>query len=680
MNKYPLILLIVVSCISYGFAQEQVSDTPDDPKKLMKEANSYFNVREYLNAVPVYQKVLQIDSNHIEANYHLALCYLKSSDRPKALELLQRVKHLSPEGQPLLDFYLAEAYRYNNQMESAIQLYEQVRTGYQNRNERVTVVNDPISSQEFVGLIDQRIREARTGMNFLADPTNAQVINIGPVINSEYSDYAPVISADESILIFTSRRDNTTGGGRSLEDNMFYEDIYLAHRKKGEWAKPRKIGSNINTKYNEASIALSPDGKQLFIYKDENGGDIYMSSQNDKKGWSNPRSLGSPINSRYHEPSVSITDDGKTLYFSSDRPGGYGGLDIYRSEMDEKGNWGEPLNLGPTINTPDDEDSPFIHYDRKTLYFSSQGHVGMGGYDIFYSEFINDDWTKPVNLGYPINSPQDDIYFVLSADYKTGYYASAQTDAYGGKDIYLVEMPDYKDVEIIDFQLSIKTVSISFNPLVTNDPKRAVVILRGVVRDELTDQLISARMTLVDVEENTVVREMDATSPKGVYFTTMRTGHRYLMQVQKEGYLYHSEYFEIPAGVVNQEKVLNIYLKRIKTNVGIDFKALFDYNSAQLKRQSIPALQTLVAFLETNSGLKIELHGHTDDIGTEERNLLLSEQRAEAVYKYLIAQGIDTNRLSFRGFGESRPIASNETAYGRSLNRRTEFVIIEINQ
>ncbi|MCU0445350.1 MAG: OmpA family protein [Microscillaceae bacterium] len=649
-------------------------------EKLLKEANEFFRLREYSNAIPVYHKVLDLDSNHLQANYQLGIAYQKSTTVRNSLIYLQKVQKINPEFSALLDYYLAEAYKFNNQMPEAIRGYEVCLQKFKQDNPKrlLTVVNDDITVNDFVLLLNQRLKECRSGIKFLTDPTVATVRNMGDKINSEYSDYAPVISGDETVLIFTSRRPGS-GRGKDREDLAYYEDIYIANKKKGEWVEAKSIGRGINSKFHEASIALSNDGKQLFVYQDENGGDIYVSELSGKKNWSSPKKLSNQINTKYREPSVSITDDGKTLYFSSDRPGGFGGLDIYKVDKNEKGEWGEPVNLGEPVNTDQDEDSPFIHFDRKTLYFSSNGHETMGGFDIFYSELIENKWTLPTNLGYPINTVHDDIHFVLSANYRRGYYASDQKEGLGGKDIYIVDMPDYKDVEAIDFQLSIKTVSVGFAPLTTKEPKRAVVILRGVVRDELTDELLSAKMSLIDIEDNQPVEEINATTPRGVYYTTMTTGKKYLLHVQKEGYMYHTEYFEIPVGVVNQEKVLNIYLKRIKVSKSLDFKALFDYNSAAIKSQTLAALDKLYEFLKINSNLKGEIAGHTDNIGSDSRNKTLSEQRAKAVYDYLVKKGIDKDRLSFAGYGYGEPIATNETPHGRSLNRRTEFKVLEIS-
>lgn len=671
----------ILGFLWFGLIPISIYAQSTEKERLLKEANRFFKERQYADALDVYLEAGILDKSDYEIAFQTAICHLKSFDKSEALKYLVKIQQAKPDFSPLLTYFLGEAYKYNNLPDESIRNYVLCKEIFEkeNQDKKITLVNDELSVKEFIILLDQRLQEARTGMRFLSDPTNTKVVNLGEIINSEYSDYAPVISADESVLIFTSRRKGTTGGLEDLTDGQYYEDIYISQKKKDTWEKPKNLPKGINTKYHEASIALSPNGKQLFIYKDDNGGDIYVADAEGKRNWSEPYKMGGGINTSYHETSISITNDGNTVYFASDRPGGYGGLDIYRCDKKENGNWGEPQNLGGTINTAEDDDAPFIHFDSKTLYFSSKGHQNLGGYDIFYSENLNDQWTKPTNLGFPINTAQDDIHFVLSANYKRGYYATVQKEGFGDKDIYVINMPDYKDVEEIDLQLSIKTVSVGFNPLITNDPQKAIVIIRGVVKDELSEELISAKMSLIDISENMVVDEIKTASPKGIYYTTMNTGKKYLIHVQKEGYLFHSEYFEIPVGVVNSEKVLNIYLKRITVAKTVDFKALYDYNSATLKTISYPALDNLFSFLITNLDIKGEIAGHTDNIGTEKRNKELSEQRAKSVYDYLVKKGIDKERLTYVGFGPTQPISGNDTAFGRSLNRRTEFKILKVN-
>lgn len=654
---------------------EQENKSSIDTSKIFKVAYQAYRNNEYINAIPEYEKILEVYPNNLKANYYLGLSHLNALDKEESLAFLEKVKKIKPNYDNLLDFYLAEALKYNHELDKSISYYDAAKIKFDGKEGRVKLYNTELKIEDFIALIDQRLQEVSHGRKYLADPSNATVENMGKNINSKYGDYAPVISADESVLIFTSRRKGSTGKGVDTEDNLPYEDLYIAKQDKGKWTKAKNMGKTINTKYHEASIALSPDGTELFIYQDENQGDIYVS---DLVGdnWTTPKKMDASINTKYREPSVSITNDKKVLYFSSNRPGGFGGLDIYKVEKDDKGKWGEPVNLGPTINTDKNEDAPFIHFDSKTLYFSSRGHSSMGGYDIFLSELIGDKWSEPVSLGVPINSTNDDTHFVLSADYKRGYYASAKTDSYGDKDVYLIRMPDYQDVEIIDFQLSLKTLSVDFSPLITNNTKKALVILRGTVRDEVSQDLLNCKMSLIDVETNQVVDEISSVKPRGVYYTTMQTGRKYLLHVQKEGYLYHSEYFEIPEGVINQEKVLNIYLKKLEVGTALDFKALFEYNRATITKSSIPALEKLKGFLETNPKIKAEIAGHTDNIGTVNRNLILSEQRAKAVYDYLIQNGIDENRLSYKGYGMSDPVASNDTPFGRKLNRRTECRIL----
>lgn len=683
--KYYLFLTVFCSFWVFPKLQAQENNTTEatDTVKIFKEVRKNIQRREFLSSIALLDEVIKQDSSNLAAHYLLGICHLRALHKEDAYRHLQFVFKRKPQYTDLMFFYLAEAEKYNNMMAQAIEHYKATQDLYADFKERyVQLVNDVILLEEFRQLLKQRIREAEHGTRYLADPTNAKVENIGKTINSKYADYAPVISADESILIFTSRRKGTTGRNKDNDDNLFYEDIYISKRKNDKWEKPRNIGKNINTKYHEASIALSPDGTQLFIYQDENNGDIYVSELKDreKNDWGKPQKLGDPINTKHREPSVSISEDGNTLYFSSNRPGGFGGLDLYKVEKNQKGKWGEPINLGPAVNTAQDEDAPFIHYDSRTLYFSSRGHHSMGGFDIYFTEEINGKWTKPVNLGYPINTPGDDTHFVLSADYKRGYYASAKKDSEGDKDIYIIRMPDYQDIELIDFDVSLQTLSVDFSPLITNPTKRALVVMRGTVRDELSNQLLNCKMTVIDVEDFEVIEEINAVNPKGVYYTQMTTGKRYLLHVQKEGYLYHSEYFEIPLGVVNQEKILNIYLKRIGQNEVLEFKALFEYNSAKITDNARASLEKLRAFLENNPTLRCEIGGHTDNIGTEGRNMQLSADRAKAVQDYLIDKGINAARLSYKGYGESKPVASNATPYGRSLNRRTECRIIKIDE
>ena len=319
---------------------------------------------------------------------------------------------------------------------------------YYKRYEQKTLGDKNYRGDDKVPLseVQRRIFECENGREFMANPANYSIVNVGTSINSEWRDYAPVLNGDETIMIFTSRRKEGNLNENVDVDNIPFEDIFISKKVDGKWTRAENIGNIVNTTSHDSNLALSADGHQLYIYSPENEGDIYVSEQKDGT-WSVPQPLSDAINSSYMENSISISPDKQRLFFASNRPGGYGGIDIYVSEKDKKGNWGKSKNLGPMINTEYDEEGPFIDYDGKTLYFSSMGRKGMGGHDVFKAEYdsVDGKWNEPVNLGYPINTPDNDVYFVSTKDGKRGYYASVRTDGMGYQDIYMVSIPDLNE-------------------------------------------------------------------------------------------------------------------------------------------------------------------------------------------------------------------------------------------
>lgn len=659
----------------------------DKVKRLLEDADGHFEQRTYILAIPFYEDVLAIQPDNKEVNFRLGYCFLQSgSGKPQALQYFEKVYKLDPLYNPVLHFFLAQAYHYNNKIPEAVAQLDMLKYKLESKKGQDIQVfeNTNVSVLELLALAEELRKQCNYVTKFFKEPVEAKITNLGKAINTSHGEYAPVISADEKVLVFTSRRKGNIGDQLDFEDNLHYEDIYISYKKKGKWTKAKNMGKSINTKRHEATVGLSADGKIIYLYIDNNGGDLYYSSFSEEKGdWSSPKPMNM-INSQYREPSMTISPDGKTIYFSSDRPGGYGELDLYVVHQQDDGSWTEPKNLGDGINTSKNEDSPFLHYDAKTLYFSSEGHVNMGGYDIFFTEQITENnWTVPQNLGHPINSTQDDIHFAITADYQHGYYASARTDGLenlGEKDIYIISMPQYKttDLEAINFDMILKVVPIEFDPIVTPPIKTAFITLSGSVRDEISNQLLNAHLSVINIQNNEVVKEFDAVTPDGQYSTFLEQGGFYLLHVQKEGYMFHSETFEVPITNQNHEKVIHIKLKRIEKDRVAPFQMQFDYNSAKLKKSSIPALKKLVIFLETNPQVNVEIGGHTDNIGTRERNQVLSTERAKAVYDFLISQNIEENRLSYKGYGLSKPIASNATYRGRQMNRRTECKITDI--
>jgi outer membrane protein OmpA-like peptidoglycan-associated protein len=651
-------LLITVT----GFAQ--------NAKKYLKNANAMFEQKQYKNAIPVYMEVLKLEPGNAEANYKVGICYLESSHKQKALPFLQKAEKANPAVAPDIKYRLAVANHFSHEFAEALKYYKLYKPLIDKKDLKM------------IADIDRKIYECENGIEYMKNPVKAKIENIGPVINSKDEDFAPVISADESILVFTSRRAGSTGGALD-ETNRLHEDIYISYNKNGTWTKPANIGKSINTDGHDASIALSPDGSQVFIYKDDNSGDIF-SSKFDGENWSKPEGLGKTVNTKTSEKSVSMTADGRTIYFTSNKEGGFGGFDIYMCKKDKKGKWGEAVNLGKTVNTEFDEDAPFIHPDGKTLYFSSEGHAGMGMFDIYKSSLQdNGTWTQPENMGYPINTADDDIYFVLSADNRHGYYSSEREGGLGDMDIYLISMPkpevlaevNSKDVTITsNTEPSKKKMTMvakveSFNP---------ITILKGTVRDALTKEVLEADLVVVDNDKNEVISELKTNKATGTYLVVLPSGKNYGIRVQKTDYLFHSENFDIPQSTNYQEIVKDLELKKVKIGTKIVLRNIFfDFDKATLRQESSMELERLFQLLIDIPTLKIEISGHTDNKGSAEYNKELSGKRAQSVVDYLISKGIKADRLKAAGYGFERPMATNDTEEGRQLNRRTEFEIIE---
>ena len=382
---------------------------------------------DYYGALKIYEEIYTLDSLNHELNFNMGVCNYELKDYHKAEDhFLKSSSTVSLE----LFRYKAAIAHINMKFKKA--------TNYYNAYKLISGEKD-LSNEE----INRLIEKTKYAEIAIQNKRDVLVQNVGTVINTEYDEYVPLISADESQLFFTSRRPGSTGGMKDPNDRPF-EDIYVSDKVNGSWQAPKQLRKGLNTATNDACVGLSADGQILFIFKTNDdlvSGDLYESRMG-LDDWEDPVKLGSDINSEYIESSATITLDDKVLYFSSDRPGGYGGKDIYKVLRLPNGQWSKAVNLGPTINTPYDEDAPFIHSDKKTLYFSSKGHQNMGGYDIFKTEFENGAWTDPENLKYPINTVQDDIFFVLSANGKVGYYSSSREGGYGGQDIYRVVLKD----------------------------------------------------------------------------------------------------------------------------------------------------------------------------------------------------------------------------------------------
>ena len=606
----------------------------------MKRGDNYYRQNNFEKALEIYLTVYKTDKENDILNYRIGNCYLKGIYKSKALPYLEKAEALNPDIEHDLYFLLAYAYHQSMQWDKAIAAY--------------TSYNDLLTLQEIKTLgptIEKRIQECKTGKELMEKPVKVKIENIGAAINSIYPEYAPVISSDESVLMFTSRRDGSTGGKDKITGE-YDEDVFISYQKNNKWSAAKNVGSPINTKEHDSNIALSNDGQSLLLYKDDNGnGNIYESKQKGDK-WSVPVKLPAPINTESHESSASYSPDGKTLYFVSNRPGGIGGRDIYYATLNSNGQWENITNIGNVINTPYDEEGVFMHPDGKTLYFSSQGHNTMGGFDIFKSVFEDGKWGTPVNIGYPINTPDDDLFFVIAASGLRGYYASVKEGGFGDLDIYVINFIDEK-------------------PIVY------VTILKGTITDAISNQPVEADIEIIDNEKNESVAKFNSNSATGNYLVSLPSGKNYGISVNAKGYLFHSENVNIPPSTGYQEIIRDIALQKIIVGSRTVLNNIFfDYDKATLRNESLAELDRLVSLLKNSSTLKIQISGHTDNKGSAEYNQNLSENRAKAVVDYLISKGIDKSRLEYKGYGFSRPVAPNDTDTGRQLNRRTEFEIL----
>lgn len=500
------------------------------------------------------------------------------------------------------------------------------------------------------------LKIARFRKEALAHPVPFNPKNLGAAVNSRDDEYLPSLTADGQTLVFTRRfpRKATTTANTKEE-----EDLYVSTLNNGQWSHAERMPEPVNSTDNEGAQCISQDGRIMFYTacnRNDGGGrcDLYM-CVNKSGRWSKPRNLGSAVNSGAWEGQPTFSIDGRTLYFVSNRKGGHGGMDIWKTTFDG-GQWTAPENLGPEINTEFDEMSPFIHFDDHTLYFSSNRPEGMGGMDLFVAKRDdNGRWTQPTNLGYPINTEGDDNNLIVSADGRTAIFASQRDGGQGKMDLYSFELP----VE------SRPTVAICF---------------KGRVSNAKDGQPVASDIRIIDLANGTTVANTSSDGKNGLYIVSLPAGKDYAFHVTANGFLFHSQNVEKNNENGNEQwqpVTVDIALHPIESGERIALRnVFFETGRWDILPESEYELAKVVDLLTKNPTLKIELGGHTDNIGRPEANQRLSEQRAKAVYDYLINKGIPSNRLSYKGYGETQPVATNDTDEGRRENRRTEIKVL----
>ncbi|MFL5729706.1 MAG: OmpA family protein [Cytophagaceae bacterium] len=596
--------------------------------KLVKKADKFFMEQNYFAALKVYEQALTQNKKDGYLNYRIARCYLETSPRTKALQFAYNGVKNTPKPTPDMYLTLGEAYHINHLFDSAIYFYTKSDLG--NTNKKV---------------VSKLIRECGFGKQYVGNPVNVKITNAGPQVNTEFHEYLPYITADMSKLYFTSRRPGSTGGKKDPEGTAF-EDIYISANKGGAWDTPVNPGAPLNGEGHDACVGLSDDGQVMFVYKGSNGGDIYTSELKGSR-WKTPEAMS--LNTEFFESTAGLSPDGRTLYFV--RKVGDGNRDIYECSRTVGGAWSKPRKV-TAICTEYDDDAPFIHPDGKTLYFSSKGHSSMGGYDIFKSVKTASGWSAPENLGYPINTAGDDVYFVLTADGKIGFYASEKEGGFGKQDIYSIRMP-------------------------VSEKQPELALLKGTVKDATTGKAMEAEITVVDNDTKETVAKFNSNATSGEYLISLPSGKNYGVTIEKEEHLFYSENIFLSSREGYKEIKKEIRLSSAKQGAKVVLKNIFfESGKSEIRPQSTPELQRLIRVMKDNPSIKIEISGHTDNVGDPKANQALSESRAKEVMNYLILNGIDKTRMSAKGYGSSIPLESNDTEEGRKQNRRTEFKIL----
>ncbi|MBN1252309.1 MAG: PD40 domain-containing protein [Bacteroidales bacterium] len=666
-NKNTFIkYLLIITAVLINF--NSLSQNTDN------ELDAFINEANYDEAIQLATALLKHSPNDATLNFKLGYCYLntilrKEKSIPFLIKSVEIFDKTNPKSNEAIEskFQLAKAYHLNYQFEKSIDILNKLKHHVKNK--------------EVIDAINYESSQCESGLKLSQNPIETQITILNQTINSEYSDHSPVISADETVLIFTSRRKRHENEKLEL-DGQYNEDIYISYFENQNWTKPISISENINTEAHEASIGISPDGQQLFIYRDVEGGTILTSYLTGDK-WSVPVDLGPHINTRFRETHASLSADGKYLYFTSDRPGGYGSLDIYISEKQANGEWGKAENLGAGINTEKDEEGPFIHHDGISLYFSSKGHNTIGGYDIFISkknEFGT--WAEAENLGYPANTVGDDAFYVLTPDGKRAYYSSIKSDGFGNSDIYLMGLPEAEE--------------------------KSLAVIKGKV--EACDYDIeNVQISVFDSESSEIEGYYKPNSKTGKYLFVLNKGKNYKAVYQINDNDEHIENFYIGEdsdfqiiyktvslvgdkncdNIIGRKKEIAINKDIVEYDNTITYETdvtyvediLFKVNSFQLDYFKDNLIK-LSNYLKENPEAQIELIGYSDTQGPESYNLKISDKRAKIVANFLISQGVNKKQISYKGNGVKNQLTKNKYKDGSYIwqslpyNRRVEFKII----
>ena len=643
-----LILMLLVICSS---AQEKFSIEDKKAIRLLKEALDLADRGENQKAIETMRDAVAREPKFVEAWTVMGDLYSSMNKPADASMCYRKALEINPSFFPI---------NYNSLAEELMKLEK-----YRAADSVLTLFLKVKSAPNLQAKARKNQRNARFAAEAIKNPVPFLPVNLGPGVNSRFEEYLPAITADETKLVFTLRAPTDTNRAESFA-NQLTEDFYQSTFKNNVWQKRINLGAPVNTRNNEGAENISPDGQTLLFtccadvageYPEGRKGlgscDIFFSIKNGDQ-WSRPRNIGNAINSKYWESQPCISSDGRTLYFVSNRPGGKGREDIYFSKLQADGNWGAAQNMGDSVNTPDSEISPFIHPDNLTLYFSSDGWTSMGKKDLLVSrrKTIDAQFSSPVNLGYPINSSGEESSLIVSADGTRAYYDSERKEGFGKTDIYRFDL----------------------YPAARPAP---VTYVKGKVYDQDSRSPIEAAFELTDLATGKVVVSSYSNPGNGEYLVCLPSGHDYAFTCSKKGYLFFSQNFSLGAGSSLKPHVLEVGLSPIKPGSKMVMNNIFfATGSFELKPESHSEINKLISLMQTNPAMRVEISGHTDNVGDAQKNKVLSENRAKSVVDFLVSRNIPADRIVYKGYGDTQPIAPNDNEEGRKKNRRTECKIL----
>jgi len=646
--------------------------------KHVKKGNKLFKMNKkgaYIEALEHYLTAHNYNEDNAALNYLIGICYLKTSEAKKGLEYIDNANFIYGNLTEDIMYWLGVANQYNYKFDDAIGYYEDYLNSL-----------SPKKMQKVKTKVDKRIKECESGKNLVKSPVRCFIDNLGEGVNSKDPEYSPIFNFKDSVLYFTSRRENTTGGKKSSYSRLYYEDVYVSNFRNGKWQMAEQMEKPINTKHNDAAIDISPEGRELCIYRGHKGsGDLY-NSQFKKDKWHKPNKMRKIDKGNYRESSVSVTPDSMTIYFISNRKGGQGRQDIWVSQKTLSGKWQKPQNLGHVVNSKYNEETVEISSDGKDLFFSSKGHNSMGGYDIFKTHH-NDDgtWSEPINIGYPINTTGDDVFFMLTKNEKFSYYSTHRDDSFGDKDIYrIVFLGQEKPTHITNGNPN-DLIAYFAEPISEVDIEKPVSIkiiqlsiVKGIVTDAFSGKPVKASLELVDNATGEVVKVIDSYASTGAYTVPLPPGKSYALTAGAADYFFHSENFVIGDTSIHEVIRKDIQLQPMGVGAKIVLNnVFFSTGKSTLRPESFSELNRLASLLTKYKNIRVEISGHTDSQGSESNNQKLSQRRSQSVVDYIITRGVNIAQIVALGYGESQPRADNSTKAGRQLNRRVEAKILE---